>query len=253
MWRVFLTSSSAPASLLFLPVFASSSSRKRTVEVPASLEFTFLLSKPARQTAEAVVRNPSEEPSAVLEYRIARAAEVDRFVNVSKAGGVIPPLGQTDLFTVTVDSARLQARHAPYWFTVTIVGRGVCACDDMGDITLRGAVYVNAELDANHTVLTLDASSVVAGASVAYSYEPVPSPPRSLNGTKRAARVALGRASRIARPRPMPLVRAYTCTPYILSLTHTPTRSLTHLPTHSLTQPLTHATTHSFTHSPTHV
>ena len=142
-------------------------------DVPASLEFAFVLFKPARQTAEAVVRNPSEEPSAVLEYRIARAAEVDGFVNVSKAGGVIPPLGQTDLFTVTVDAARLQARHAPYWFTVTILGQGVCACDDMGDITLRGAVYVNAELDANRTVLTLDAASVVAGASVAYSYEPV--------------------------------------------------------------------------------
>ena len=57
-------------------------------DVPASLEFAFVLTKPARQTAEAVVRNPSQEPSAVLEYSLALAAEVAGFLNVSKAGGV---------------------------------------------------------------------------------------------------------------------------------------------------------------------
>ena len=144
------------------------------VLVPSSLELTYLLRKPESAYEEMVLSNPSY--TRPLEWHAEQEGE---FCNASATQGSIAMKDQ-QIISVTAESANLQARAEPYLFNFTYTGSGLCACDDQRPITMKGAVYVSAELDTNRTTVTLDESnSMVAGSAIRFDVTPVSTRPRA--------------------------------------------------------------------------
>ena len=144
------------------------------VLVPSSLELTYLLRKPESASEEMVLLNPSH--TRPLEWH---AKHKGGFWNASATQGNIA-MNDQQVISVTAESANLQARAEPYLFNLTYTGLGLCACDDQRAITMKGVVYVSADLDTKRTTVTLDESkSMVAGSAIYFDVTPVSARPRA--------------------------------------------------------------------------